>query len=54
MEAIIQWCSINSIEIETIVPIIKKNVEIKSRLFVVADKMNFLKKVQKLPENFDD
>jgi len=44
LEAVVHWCEENSIEIETIIPIIKKDATLKARLTTVAEKKNFLKK----------
>ena len=44
LEAIINWCSKNNFEIETIISIVKKHSEIKNKLFLDATKKNLLKK----------
>lgn len=44
LEAVVHWCEKNSIEIETIIPIIRKDATLKARLTTVAENKNFLKK----------
>jgi len=44
LEAVVHWCDTNDIEIETVVPIIKKDPILKQRLTDVATRKNFLKK----------
>jgi hypothetical protein len=44
MDSILHWCEKNNIEIETLVPIIKKDPNIKAKLFEYAEKNNFIKK----------
>jgi len=48
LSAVLTVCERNDIELETISSIIKKDPELKSRMFLVAEKLNFLKKT--LPE----
>lgn len=43
LEAVVHWCGINDIEIETVVPFIKKNADLKQRLSDAAMKKKFLK-----------
>ena len=45
LDSIITWCHRNDIELETIVPILKKDVTIKARLQKIAITKNLLKKV---------
>jgi len=45
LEAVVHWCDKNSIEIETIIPFIKKDAALKARLSSVAEKKNFFKKL---------
>ena len=50
LEAIIHWCEENSIDIETIVPFIKKDAVLKARLMTDADSLHMLKKTTKILE----
>lgn len=50
MEAILHWCEKNQIEMESIVPFIKKDTSLKSRLVADADSLHMMKKTTKLPE----
>lgn len=53
IDSILTICEKDGIELDTIVPILKKDPEFKSRLFIVAEKMNFIKKTTKLPKDFE-
>ena len=44
LEAVVHWCESNDIEIETVVPVIKKDLVLKQRLTEAANRKNFLKK----------
>jgi hypothetical protein len=50
LDAVIHWCEKNGIDIETIVPVIKKDQGIKGRLLNSAEDRNFIKKTTLLPE----
>lgn len=49
MDSIVYYCEKNNIEIESVVPIIKSNVKIKSGLRIEAENLNFLPKKNRLP-----
>lgn len=49
MDAIVAYCSKNSIEIESVVPIIKSNSKLKSELRISAENANYLQKNNRLP-----
>jgi UDP-glucose 6-dehydrogenase len=44
MDALITICEKEGIEIDNIFPILKKDNEIKEKLFIHAEKLHFLKK----------
>ena len=48
MDAIVHYCELNNIEIETAASIIKSNQRIKSRLQFEAERLNYLPKTSKL------
>ena len=46
LDSILTICEKNGIDIETISPLIKKDPELKSRVFVEAEKLNYIKKTR--------
>ena len=44
MEAVIEWCTRHSIEIEAVAPLIKKNKSLKLLVKKEAEDLNFIKK----------
>ncbi len=45
LDAILTIVHNENLEIESLVPLLKKDPELKSRLFLLAEKLNFLKKI---------
>jgi len=48
MDAIIMHCEKNNIEIESIAPLVKANLNIKSKIQIEAEKLNYLPKLVRL------
>jgi hypothetical protein len=44
IDSIVDWCEQNSIEIELIAPILKKNILFKSKLLEEALTLNYIRK----------
>jgi hypothetical protein len=49
LDAVIHFCTKRSIEVEMVVPLISRNVALKSKLQENAEKLHFLKRTRKLP-----
>lgn len=49
LESIISWCESNNVDIEHVIPLIKKSSVIKAKLEVEAHDLNLLEKTSKLP-----
>jgi hypothetical protein len=49
IDAIVAWCDINKVEIEQVIPLIKKSQVIKAKLEDDAEQLNLLEKSAKLP-----
>jgi hypothetical protein len=49
IDAIIAWCDINKVEVEQVIPLIKKSQVIKAKLEDEAQQLNLLEKTAKLP-----
>lgn len=49
IDAVVHWCEINSIELELVADLIKKDPLMTSRIQVEADNLNYLKKHARLP-----
>ena len=49
MDSIIYYCERNNLEVESIIPIIKSNLKIKSSLRIEAENLNYLPKKNRLP-----
>lgn len=49
MDAVIEYCNKNGIEIETAASIIKRSDNAKTKLQVEAEKLNLIPKTSKLP-----
>lgn len=49
MDAIITYCEINDIEIDSIAKYIKNNLVLKSKLQEEAEELNYLQKTVRLP-----
>lgn len=48
IDACLLYCEKNNIEIEQLADLLKKNQNIKNKLQIEAEQLNFIKKVQKL------
>lgn len=49
IDAVVHYCTLNGIEIETVASLIKSNAKIKSRIQIEAEKLSFLQKNARLP-----
>jgi hypothetical protein len=49
IDAVVHWCEINSIELELVADLIKKDPLMTSRIQVEAENLNYLKKHARLP-----
>lgn len=49
LDAVLMYCEKNEIEIETIASIIKKNENLRGKLMIEAEDLNFIKKTARLP-----
>ena len=49
MDSIIYYCERNNLEVESIIPVIKSNLKIKSFLRIEAENLNYLPKKNRLP-----
>lgn len=49
MDSIIYYCERNNLEVESIIPVIKSNLKIKSSLRIEAENLNYLPKKSRLP-----
>ena len=49
IDAVIEWCGKNNIEIEHAAAMIKKDVNLKSKIQLEAENMNIIKKTARLP-----
>jgi hypothetical protein len=49
LEAVIMYCENNNIEIEVIAPIISKNENLRAKLMIEGEDLNYLKKTARLP-----
>ena len=49
IDAVIAWCTKNSIEIETAADFIKKDSVLRSKIQVDAEELNILKRSARLP-----
>jgi hypothetical protein len=49
IDAVVLWCDKNSVDIELVAPLIKKDATMKARLQAEAEDLNILKKGARLP-----
>ncbi len=49
LDAIVSWCEIHNVEVEQVIPLIKKSQVIKAKLEVESEQLNLLEKTAKLP-----
>jgi len=49
MDAILKYCSDNDLEIETVAEVVKKNGNLKALVYEDAEKLNYVRKVTRLP-----
>lgn len=49
LEAVVEYCEQNDLDIESVAPAIKKNPNIMSRLREEAEELNYLEKRSRLP-----
>lgn len=49
IDAVVHWCEVNSIELELVADLIKKDPLMTSRIQVEAENLNYLKKHARLP-----
>lgn len=49
LDAIVAWCEKHEVEIEQVIPLIKKSQVIKAKLEEEAEQLNLLEKSAKLP-----
>ena len=49
IDAVIHWCEVNTIEIEMVADLIKKDPLMTSKIQIEAENLNFLKKHARLP-----
>lgn len=49
IDACLLYCEQNNVEIEQLADLLKKNPNIRSKLQVEAEQLNFLKKIPRLP-----
>ena len=49
LDAVVLYCENNSLEIESVVSLVRKNENLKSKISVEAEGLHFLPKVQRLP-----
>ena len=49
IDAVVLYCETNSLEIESVVSLVRKNENLKSKISVEAEGLHFLPKVQRLP-----
>ena len=49
IDAVVLYCEINKLEIESVVSLVRKNENLKSKLSMDAEGLHFLPKVQRLP-----
>ena len=54
LDSVLTICEKNDIDLDTISPIIKKDPELKSRLFIIAENLNFIKKTLPAIPNFEE
>lgn len=49
VEAIIAWCESKEVDVEQVIPLVKKSQVLKAKLEVDAEMLNLLEKSAKLP-----
>lgn len=49
LDAVVLYCENNSLEIESVVSLVRKNENLKSKISVEAEGLHFLPRVQRLP-----
>jgi len=49
IDAVVLYCEINNLEIESVVSLVRKNENLKSKISLDAEVLHFLPKVQRLP-----
>lgn len=49
IEAVVHWCEINNLDVESAAALIKKDPMMRSMIQVEAENLNILKKTAKLP-----
>ena len=49
IDAIVAWCEMNNVDVEQVIPLIKKSQVIKAKLEDDAEQLNLLEKSAKLP-----
>ena len=54
LDSVLTVCDKNGIDLETISPIIKKDPELKSRAFLEAEKLNYIKKTSPELPDFEE
>lgn len=54
LDSVLTICDKNGIDLETISPIIKKDPELKSRAFLEAEKLNYIKKTSPELPDFEE
>lgn len=50
IDATVLWCEEHNVEIESVAPIIRRNGKFKGLIAEEAEKLNYLPKINRLPE----